>query len=253
MEKISYILLFLVPFLTGLATFGLKKERIFSYLDYIKLFGGAFFLGVIVLHLVPEIFHQALPYTGLFIAAGFFAQLIIEAFTGSDPHDAKLPGQAITYSYALLIGLSVHAFIEGFPLASAFSDQLDQLHLHDHGHDHHTHDHFGEAYLIGVLIHRIPMVIVMVLIMIGSRLSRLNIITQLAVFSLMAPLGMLSAGFVSPDSVWSHYIMAFVVGSLTHVAMHLIDHKTISSKDPLTSILKILIMLAGFALVYLII
>ncbi|HAQ37681.1 MAG TPA: hypothetical protein DCX89_06570 [Saprospirales bacterium] len=253
MEVLSYLLLFSVPFLTGLVTFGLRKEQVFKYLDYIKLFGGAFFLGVIVLHLVPEIYHASLPYTGIFIAAGFFTQLIIESFTGSDPHDAKFPGQVITYSYALLIGLSVHAFIEGFPLASAFSDSAQHIHDHSHMDHHHHHDHFGEAYLIGVLIHRIPMVIVMVLIMLGSRLSRTNIITQLLIFSSMAPLGMLTAGFVAPDSAWSHYIMAFVVGSLTHVAMHLIDHKSINTSNIQGSILKIVIMLLGFILVYLVI
>lgn len=250
MDVLTYLLLFLVPFLTGIATFGLKKDRIFNYLDYIKLFGGAFFLGVIVLHLIPDIFHEPLPYTGLFIAAGFFVQLVIEGFTGAEPHDAQISGKVIKYSYALLIGLSIHAFIEGFPLAGAFSE--GGQHLHDHGHVHH-HDHFGEAYLIGVLIHRIPMVIVFVLIMIGSRLSKLNIMIQLGVFSLMAPLGMLAAGFISPDSNWSQYIMAFVVGSLTHVAMHLIDHKSINASDLKNSILKIIVMILGFVMVYLVI
>ena len=74
------------------------------------------------MHLLPEVFHEAGKEVGLFVALGFFVQVLLETFTGSEPHDHVLPEKAGNYSIALLIGLSIHAFIEGFPLADSYHD-----------------------------------------------------------------------------------------------------------------------------------
>jgi zinc transporter ZupT len=237
---LNYLLLFFVPFIAGSLVFFFQKDQITRYTEYIRLFGASFFLGVIVMHLLPEVFHHADRVIGLFVAFGFFFQVLVEAFTGSEPHDHVLPRETSHYSIGLLIGLGIHAFFEGFPLAGSYA------------HMHHGHAHMEHTYLLGVLLHKIPVVIVLALMMLTTGLSRRSIIIQLIVFSLMTPLGLFTGEFVPAGSIWSQYILAFVVGSISHIAMHLIVSRDIGAGGKGAVVLKVGLMVLGFAVVYLV-
>ena len=60
--------------------------------------------------------------------------------------------------YALLIGISLHAFFEGMPFAH-------QFHAHAHGH---THD----ALLVGIIIHKVPIAIALMGLFLSAGLSK---------------------------------------------------------------------------------
>lgn len=240
MDLLNYILLFFVPVIAGSMVFFFRKESITRYTEYIKLFGASFFLGVIVMHLLPEVFHHADKNVGLFVAFGFFFQVLVETFTGSEPHDHVLPEAANPYSIGLLIGLGIHAFFEGFPLAGSYE------------HMHHGHSHMEETYLLGVLLHKVPVVIILVLMMVSSGISRKSTLFQLVVFALMTPLGLFIGEFVPTGSVWSQYILAFVVGSISHIAMHLIISRDIGAGSRGVVVLKVGLMILGFGMVYLV-
>ena len=232
------LLLFFIPVLAGLSAFIFPKDKLTSYTEYIKLFGASFFLGVIVMHLLPEVFHEADRNVGLFVALGFFVQVLIESFTGSEPHDHVLPETGGKYSIALLIGLAIHSFIEGFPLAGSY----DALH---------HHHHVDDTYLAGVLMHKVPVIIILVLMMLTSGISKRSAVLQIVIFSLMTPLGLLIGEYIPSGSKWSLYILAFVVGSISHIAMHLIISRDIKEGKAWDIGLKIALMVLGFMGVYL--
>ena len=162
---------------------------------------------------------------------------MLESFTGSEPHDHVLPPQTGRFSLALLIGLSIHAFLEGFPLAGS---------LHDHaGHDH------GESYLLGVLLHKVPVIIVLSLMMIGSELGHRRASWLILLFALMTPAGLVVGEILPLKGYWPSYLLAFVVGSISHIAMHLIITRE-SGKGSIRLLLwKVLVMVMGFGLVLL--
>lgn len=236
MSILPYILLFFIPVLTGFSVYFIDRSFYDKYLDYIKLFGASFFLGVIVMHLLPEVFDHAPKEVGLFVALGFFVQVMLESFTGSDPHDHLVPDKLGKYSVALLIGLGIHAFFEGFPLSNPYHD------LHGH--------HVGDTYLAGVLLHKIPVISILVLMMLGSGLSKRKISIQIVLFSGMTPLGMAIGEIIRPGTSWSVYILAFVVGSISHIAMHLVVTKDMSAGGSKSIILKVVMMVVGFLVVY---
>lgn len=238
LDILEYILLFTVPVLAGVAVFFVPKKALVSSIDYIKLFGASFFLGVIVMHLLPEIFHGAGKNVGLFVALGFFFQVLLETFTGSEPHDHVLPEDSSHYTITLLIGLGMHAFFEGFPLADSFE------------HLHHAHAHVEDTYLTGVLLHKIPVVIILVMMMLSNGLSRKSTLFQLLLFSAMTPLGLFAGGFIPEVGDLGLYILAFVVGSISHIAMHLIITREVGHGKGQAIVFKVFLMILGFALVY---
>jgi len=89
-------------------------------------FGGAYILSVTSLHLLPEVFghaehsheHGSFPLVGLFLLLGFFVQLILDYLSQGiehghahhHAHDGKIP-------WGMLVGLCLHAYLEGTPLA----------------------------------------------------------------------------------------------------------------------------------------
>jgi len=236
LNLLNFILLFFITAIVGFSVYFIKRELLGKYIDYIKLFGASFFLGVIVLHLLPEVFSQGIKEVGLFIALGFFVQVLLETYTGTEPHDHVLPEKLTNYSVTLLIGLSIHAFFEGFPLADSYHD------LHHH--------HVEHTYLAGVILHKIPVIVILVLMMLGSGLSKMKTGAQIILFSLMTPLGMLVGEIIEPGSQWSVYILAFVVGSISHIAMHLIITRDLKTQSVWTTFLKVGLMIFGFLLVY---
>lgn len=116
--QLSYnLLLFIVTFLGGslpLWLKGLNDARMHTVLA----FSGSFLLSITFLHLLPETFSEVGSKAGLLILAGFFIQLIIQTVTHGIEHghlhvhaaDHKIPVTSI------LLGLSLHAFMEGLPL-----------------------------------------------------------------------------------------------------------------------------------------
>lgn len=118
MELTYNIILFLITFVGGslpLWIKGLHSDR----MPYLLAFSGSFLLSITFLHLLPETFEELDHKAGLLLLAGFFVQLLIQRLTHGAEHghahhshkgDHKVPLNSI------LIGLAIHAFMEGLPL-----------------------------------------------------------------------------------------------------------------------------------------
>lgn len=117
MQLFYNILLFFVTLAGGSIPLwfkGLEGKR----MNYLLAFSGSFLLSITFLHLLPETFEELGGKAGLYLLAGFFIQLLIQRITHGvehghvhvHNHDHHIPLNSI------LIGLTIHAFMEGLPL-----------------------------------------------------------------------------------------------------------------------------------------
>lgn len=117
MHLIPNLLLALVTIAGGclpLLTRPLDDKR----MHLLLAFSGSFLLGITCLHLLPETFTDLPQRAGINLLIGFFIQLVIQRATHGVEHGhAHIhgPGRHIPV-LPIIIGLSVHAFMEGLPL-----------------------------------------------------------------------------------------------------------------------------------------
>jgi zinc transporter ZupT len=207
-------------------------------------FSGAYLLTVAFTHIIPTIFHsENNTFLGYFVLIGFFIQLIIEYISGGAEHghghcddqDHKHQDDTIKISpYALLIGISLHAFFEGMPFAMDF---------HDHGHESHS-------LLIGIVIHKVPIAIVLMGLFLSSGMTRMRAYTLILVFALVAPLGAFMGGIIGESlnidiELYYQIIMALLVGIFLHVSTAIIFESNTSHKF---NFVKFLIIIIGVGL-----
>jgi zinc transporter ZupT len=161
-------------------------------------FSGSYLFAITVLHLIPDIYSHGADYSiGIYIIIGFFFQIILEHFTkGAEHGHSHFPG---SIPLSVLIGLSIHAILEGMPLGN-----------HDHGHVH------GNL-LTGLAIHKIPVSIVLMNMMLAGGFSKTKSIIIIILFAFMSPLGMFTSEFINVSN-YHNEIMAIVIGIFLHIS-----------------------------------
>jgi len=190
-----YLLLFSVVIIGGLLAY-LIKNKDQQYIKLLLSFSGAYLLSIIVFHLLPEIYKSPDKKIGLFIMFGVVFQLILELFShgAEHGHRHKFTNKA---PWLVFISLSIHAFMEGLPI--------------NEGH------HLLNAYLYGILVHKLPIAIVLTTLMINANYSKLRIFSFLIFFAAMSPLAAYIGENFSFMLTYGTYITAFVVGILAHI------------------------------------
>ncbi len=190
----------------------------------VTVFGGAFLLAVCILDLLPQVagMHLCLESAGnhslamlpyFAILAGFLVQQVLERLSAHAEH-----GHIETENHhhetdrsplaGLMIGLSLHALLEGMPLVS-------QSLSVDHG------------LMWGIFIHNIPVALILISLMVDRGIGFWRILVLLLLFGIMSPLGsMLNIYLVQPGRLLQHIILGLVVGVLLHVSSSILfDHK----------------------------
>lgn len=258
----SYILIFGGIVIWGiLLPKGKKLPQIL--LDSITAFGGAFLLGSCFINLVPHMYAHGFAIDGIKIGVavliGFLIQLLLESLTNgiehghnhchcceeeSDTHhhDSDSTSHEAHHHHhhdglchenhthpvtGLMIGLSIHAFLEGMPLVD-------------------TDGTIHQSLLYGIILHNIPLVLVLLTLFVNNRFSLAKSLLLLSVFAIMTPLGSLCNLFiVSNDNTVQAFIMGIVVGILLHVSVSILfDHE--SKHKYLKLILIILAFIAAY-------
>ena len=135
-------------------------------------FSGAYLLSITALHMLPEVFigDGRGAYFGAFILVGFFIQVMLEHLSGGIEH-----GHAHTHRHSrlpvgMMVGLCLHAFLEGMPLGGGDTGHTHHGHTHD-GHTH-SHSHVLEPLLVGIVLHKYPVAIVFLSMLLDSDLSK---------------------------------------------------------------------------------
>lgn len=229
-----YIILFLSVIISGMSVLFINISS--KNLKLILSFSGAFLFAISVLHLIPEIYLSGTPNVGIFILIGFFAQILLEFFSEGIEHGHihvhKHDHKHNAFPYAMMIGLSIHSFLEGMPLANTGIDSHNSL-------------------LTGIVMHNIPIAVALMTMLLASHISKRNAIIWLFVFALITPLGTFTSYAIGQNMILnlSSYfdnIMAVVIGIFLHISTTILFE---SSENHRFNLLKFIVILmgAGFA------
>ena len=171
----------------------------------ITAFTGAYLMSLTCLHLLPEVFagsHEHLAETqppdtvalGAFVLLGFFLQIVLENFSGGIEH-GHVHHTRETMPFAMIAGLCLHAFLEAMPLTNAHGPHL----------------------LVGIAVHKFPVSIVLLGMLMRNRNSQQRAYGLLDVFALMAPVGAFIGNLSFLES-HAPYLLAMVIGIFMHVS-----------------------------------
>lgn len=239
---LSTIWLLLAVVIGGLIVSFLAKVTAIKQSRVIKLllaFSGGFLLAIAFHHFLPELYLHEVPNVGLFVIIGFIVQLLLEFFSEGIEHGHVHAHKGHHLPYVMLLSLSIHSFIEGIPLA--ISD--NGLHVHEHAHHHFS----TESYLIGIILHQIPVAIALMTLLKVSEFSNLKSWTILMIFGAMTPLGMLFGHFYGNhfEGNTMQYILAIVIGMFLHISTTIIFE---ASENHKFNFFKLISIISGIVL-----
>lgn len=234
MDYSMYIFLFLSVIVSGISVLFINISS--KNLKLLLSFSGAFLFAISVLHLIPEIYSSTTKNIGAFILIGFFAQILLEFFSEGIEHGHihvhKHDHAHNAFPYAMMIGLSIHSFLEGMPLASG------------------TQSH--QSLLTGIILHNIPIAIALMTMLLQSHISKTQAIMWLIVFALITPLGSFTSyaigqNMIGDFSIYFDRIMAVVVGIFLHISTTILFE---SSENHRFNLIKFAVIILGASLAF---
>lgn len=205
---------FLLPFLSVglgalLVSFGLIKSQV--RLKLLLAFSGAYLLATTITALLPELFQTSNSSVSYWILAGIVVQVILEHLSKGAEHGHFHINNSSKLPWALVIGLSLHAFIEGLPV------------------------HHHEELLWAIVVHKLPIAMLLTAALWRTKLAVSTRFAILIGFAVMTPLGSYlnaTAEFLQP---YAPHITALVVGVMLHISTTILfesadNHKFNTSK-----------------------
>lgn len=220
MQYLLLILAVVVGFVIGKSISTDQK-----FLTRIMAFSGAFLLSLTILEILPEVYEveTSIP-VGIYILFGVLLQLVLELFSkGAEHGHFHYDHPQKSFPWLLFIGLSIHALLEGLPIAE----------------DNHL--------LWGILIHKIPEATMLTLFFTHGQQTMKNTMICLSIFALMTPIGV----YLAANNQWiigyQTEIYAVVVGVFLHLSTTLLFE---SNKNHNFNISKVLFILLGVLLAY---
>lgn len=218
------LLLFILTLAGGSAPLwlrGINDKRT----NYLLAFSGSFLLSITLLHLLPETFEERGHTAGLFVLAGFFIQLLIQRFTHGvehghthidsgtgthhhhpehdHQHDHTIHNHNIPL-LSIILGLSVHAFMEGIPLGFNYKMEATESSLY-----------------LAVAAHKIPEAMLLTSLVMTVK-GKTKALWVLVLFALITPLASVLASFFSIRyfvmSEVVKWVIPIVAGAFIHIA-----------------------------------
>lgn len=186
-----------------------------GYLPLLLSFSGAYLLGIAAMELMPSVFADATLHSGVWLLGGFFVQLLLESLSQGVEHGHvhAHKGESHRNALTILVGLGIHALLEGLPLGTAGEVASG------HAHGGHSHGHFDSGHLLwGIILHKLPAAFALGLLLRYSGYSRRFTWLCLLIFASLSPLGAVLGEVVSINPVWRNRVMALVVGSFLHIS-----------------------------------
>ncbi len=214
-----------------------------DYLPLLLSFSGAYLLGIAAMELMPTVFRNPDYHTGVWLLGGFFIQLLLEGLSQGVEHGHVHAHQHQGYRYGLtvMLGLGLHALLEGLPLGS----------VADIGQEGHQHLHInGNHLLVGIVLHKIPAAFALGLLLLYSGYSRNFTWACLIVFAFLSPLGAIIGEVISIDPQWQNRVLALVIGSFLHVSTTILFEAD-GSREHGISTKKFAVVVLGMLVAYL--
>ncbi len=176
------------------------------------IFAGSYLFSITILHIFPELFadQESAYYMGLYILLGFLLQQVLDFMSSGIEHGHihQHSSHGVSNSvWTLMIGLFLHAFLEGTLLS-----KQPMLVGHQHG---------SETLLIGMILHKMPEAFALVAVLL-TRLNKTKTLILLVLFSLASPLGMLSTDLLFEQQLIGkgtvNILFGLVAGGFLHIS-----------------------------------
>ncbi len=206
MNIIFYIALFGITILGGMVPLFLQLKE--EWNKYILATSGAILLTISFIHLLPETIADHNHSAGIFLLVGFFLQLFLQKFSHGLEHGHvhihTEHAQKLNLT-PLILGLSVHAFLEGIPLGYNFRGE-----------------HTTSSLFIAVAAHKAPEAITLMAVVATMPWAKSKKIMLLLQFALLTPIaGLLSyhygTQFMAINKILQ-YVVPIVIGAFIHIA-----------------------------------
>ena len=228
------LILFMTTFLSGTFVFVGRNENKLG-LNLILAFSGAYLFAICALHLLPEVYSIDAKTSGVFLLVGFFIQVLLELISEGIEHGHihKHSHQEKMFPFTMMIGLSIHAFLEGMPIVDFKTSTT------------------SNPMLIGIIIHNIPISIALMTVLLHAEVSKFKALICLALFALMSPIGTLFSYLMninlSDSSIYYSAVMSIVVGIFLHISTTILFE---SSDNHRINILKFASIILGAGVAY---
>lgn len=188
------------------------------------ILSAGFLITICLTEVFPEVYGGGTPHVGIFVIGGVLLQLLLESFTKGFEHGHfHHHSDTLVLPLALLVGMFIHAFIEGMPLARETDIQ--------------------SPYLLGIVFHNLPISFILGAYLFADRKFSLSSTAIVLVFALASPLGVFLGRYFS-FSV-QPYLLALVGGIFLHISSVIIFE---SNKNHNIDWKKILLVLVGVGL-----
>ncbi len=207
----NYLLLFLAVAIGYVVALFLRKKEMRN-MEVFLAFSGGFLLSITVFELLPNVFEDHSKSIGVYIMLGILFQIFLEFFSkGAEHGHIHLHSEAKHFPWILFISLSIHAFMEGFPISE------------------------DNNLLIAIIIHKVPVAIILSFFFITAGYKRSTTLFFLFFFALMTPLGSFISTHYNLLNEYETPITAVVIGIFLHVSTTILfesskDHKFNLSK-----------------------
>ncbi|MDF2933447.1 MAG: zinc permease [Chryseobacterium sp.] len=175
-----------------------KKEQ---FAKNLLVLSAGFLITICLNEVFPQVYSSEISENlGIFVIGGVLLQMILEALTKGFEHGHfhHHNESSNILPVALMVGLFIHAFIEGIPLAN----ETNPL----------------SPYLLGILFHNLPISFILGAFLFnrsGSKASYPSLLI-VALFALASPMGMLLGNYFNPDL--QPYFLAVVGGIFLHIS-----------------------------------
>lgn len=255
----TILLLLGVVLATGSITF-LFSDRIKARHRMFSTFSAAVVAALIFVHLLPDIYSSSISakWMGLALLIGLILQLILEKITHGIEHGHE-HSHAKSHKSILIgvmMGLGVHAFIEGMPISIDDVHQTTTANSHAHDshehHEHEGHEHvdysegkggISNKFISAILMHKVPVTLMLSLFLLSIGVKPLSYFGFLTIFALMTPLGMISGEYlmkIPSINSYKFYLLAISTGMLLHIITSILFEHGHSRKETNIHIMLIL-------------
>lgn len=188
------------------------------------ILSAGFLITVCVSELFPEVYETKNPNIGIWIIGGVLLQMVLESLTKGFEHGHfhHHHEEKQILPVALMVGMFIHAFLEGIPLA----------HVKE----------ISSPYLLGIVFHNLPISFILGAFLLGKNTNKISWII-ITLFALASPLGLIfGAEF---DVNLQPYFMAIVSGIFLHISSVIIFE---SNKNHKMDWQKLLLVVTGVGL-----
>lgn len=198
-----------------------------TFAKNLLIVSAGFLITICVNEVFPMVYSSDDHNIGIYVIGGVLLQMLLENLTKGFEH-GHFHHHSEDHSIlpmALMVGMFIHAFIEGIPLANE--------------------EEIFSPYLLGILVHNIPISFILGAFLFTNKKKKISLpsILIVALFALASPLGMLLGQYFNPN--WLPYFLAIVGGIFLHISSVIIFE---SNKNHNVDWKKIGLVISGIVL-----